>query len=148
MRKLIIFLVEEIGYTLGIVYLYHRSPEHFTGVSITAAFLIPIAAIAAVNLLQTVLEAKVKGKLFDKYGNWGRWIYLVTAFVTTVLLFLGFYAALEHIGNMPGSFRTLMLLSLLSAAAHLKFCELFKSFYLTVDQAALEELDDFDDYDL
>lgn len=82
MRKLIIFLVEEIGYTLCMAYLYHRFPEHFTGASIAAVFLIPIAAIAAANLLQIVLKAKVEVRLFDKYGSWGEWIYPVTALFT------------------------------------------------------------------
>lgn len=82
LRKLIIFLVEEIGYTLCMAYLYHRFPEHFTGASIAAVFLIPIAAIAAANLLQIVLKAKVEVRLFDKYGSWGEWIYPVTALFT------------------------------------------------------------------
>ena len=144
MKRAIIFLLEEIGYSIYMVYAFKHFPEYFEGVRVTAVFLIPMLSIAAVTLIQILLERKVESIIIARYGPIGEWIYPVIAVTATALVFFGFYIVLEHIGNMPASLRTLTFISVLSATAHLMFGEFLRILTSSEEKIAWEE-DEFED---
>ena len=144
MKRAFIFFIEEIGYGMLMTYAFLHFPEHFEGIRVTAVFLILMLSIAAVNLFQFFLESKVKSAIATKYGMIGELIYHAIALAITTLVFFGFYIALEHIGNMPASIRTLMIISFLSATVHLVFGEFPKIMTVSEESESWED-DEFED---
>lgn len=126
MKRAIIILIEGLGYSIGMAYMTIKYANRFVGVSILAVFLIPLMFIAIINLLQILFDTKVEESLMKRFNRAGRWIYPAIIFGTDFLIFFVFYKMLEHVGNMPASFRTLALLSVLSATVHLVLYEMLR----------------------
>ena len=123
MKRAVSFLIEGMGYSICMIMALKHSLERFEGVSLVAVFVIPILAFASANLLYALLEDKLERRMHDKFGNLGGWIYPAVPLLLTMVLFFGSYTALEYLGNMPASFRTLLFLSFLSSVIHLLLCE-------------------------
>ena len=119
MKRAAAFFIEEIGYSVCMIIVLKQYTERFEGISLAAVFAIPILAFAAVNILYALLEMKIGGRMNNKFGNPGGWIYPAVSLLFTTALFFGFYSALEYLGNMPASIRTLLFISFMSSAIHL-----------------------------
>ena len=119
MNRTGIFLIEEIGYLSMITYALRKYPDRIEGSSVTAIVLIPAIAIAAVTLIQYLLEKKVKERFSEILRNKGNLIYSFTVYGIVFLVSYVFFAALEHFGNMPASFRTLVFISMPFALLHI-----------------------------
>ena len=123
MKRAAAFFIEEIGYSVCMIIVLKQYTERFEGISLAAVFAIPILAFAAANILYVFLEIKLEGKMYDKFVNLGGWIYPAVSLLFTTALFFGFYSALEYLGNMPASVRTLLFISFMSSDVHLLLCE-------------------------
>lgn len=123
MKRAAAFFIEEIGYSVCMIIVLKQYTERFEGISLAAVFAIPILAFAAANILYVFLEIKLEGKMYDKFGNLGGWIYPAVSLLFTTALFFGFYSALEYLGNMPASVRTLLFISFMYSDVHLLLCK-------------------------
>ena len=105
-----------------IAYALTKYPDRMEGSSVTAIaiVLIPSIAIAAVNLIQYLLEKKLKTGFSEILRNKGNLVYNLTVYGIVFLVSYGFFAALEHFGNMPASFRTLVFISILFTLLHIE----------------------------
>ena len=119
MKRIGAFLIEEIVYITALAYSYTRYSDRFAGISAAAVFIIPAAAITAVNLVHSLLDQKMKPRLTENNEGHGKWIYRFIVFACILLVFYASFSALEYYGNMPASFRTLVMISLMASVAHL-----------------------------
>lgn len=118
MKRIGIFLIEEASYIALLAYSYIRYSERFEGISAAAIFIIPAVGIAAVNLVYNLLDIKLKPRLIEYNEGRGKWVYRFTVFASILVSYASF-SALEYFGNMPASFRTLAMISLMATVAHL-----------------------------
>ncbi len=119
MKKLVVFILGELGYLSLLAYGISRYPEYMEGVSIIAVFVIPALSIAAATMIQFLLRKIEREKLIKQFRGMSQWLYSKITFCLVFATFFASYMALEHFGNMPASFRTLFSVSLLSTLAHL-----------------------------
>lgn len=119
MKKMIVFLAEEIGYLSLLAYCISRYPEHMEGVSINALFVILALSIAAATMIQCLLRMIKREILIKQVKGVNQWLYNTITFCLVFITFFASYVALEYFGNMPASFRTLCFVSFLSTLEHL-----------------------------
>ncbi|MCF0229939.1 MAG: hypothetical protein HUJ76_09655 [Parasporobacterium sp.] len=119
MKKLVVFILEEVGYLSLLAYGIYRYPKYMEGVSIIAVFVIPALSIAAATMIQFLLRKIEREKLIKQFRGVNQWLYSMITFCLIFTTFFVSYVALEYFGNMPASFRTLFLISILSTLAHM-----------------------------
>ena len=119
------FFIEEIAYLSMIAYALMKYPDRIEGSSVTAIVLIPAIAIAAVNLIQYLLEKKAKARFSE--------------ILIVFLVSYGFFAALEHFGNMPASFRTLTFISILFTLVHIMISNFLRRLSAGEDETDADE---------
>lgn len=143
MKRENMVLLEAISYLVLMTYAFNCFPGYFEGVRVTTVFLIPMLAIAVVNMLQVFMEKKMETKIIAKYDLHGKWIYRVIVITLITLVFFGVCILLEDIGNMPGTLRTLLFISVLASTAFF-MCEEFLKFLTTSEESSFWEDDEFE----
>ena len=118
MKSLCICLIEEIGCLLMIIYISVMYSDRLKGVSPATVFLISAIAIAGANLAQYFLGLGAKHKS-EKLEEQDKMIFQLVSFAAAFFVFLMSSAALKYFCNMLASYRTLLLISLMSAAVHI-----------------------------
>ncbi len=118
-KKTKLFLMEELLYISFLAYLLTRYSECFGETSTVAMFNIPAVGIAAVNLAHILLDIKLKPRLVENNKASGKWLYRFTLFILIIIVSYASFSALEYFGNIPASFRTLLIVSLMLTTSHL-----------------------------
>lgn len=113
MKMMRMIILEEIGYLLSeiCILMQFRYSERLAGVNFAAVWIFIAAGIAAMNLVDSMLGTRMK----DRTNRLPFYIArLLSAFAVNYIAF----SMVEHFGNVPASFRTLLIVSALFTGCH------------------------------